>query len=348
LVSSPIADITVFPADTICSGEEVTLSVSQIGAIYSWSTLETTQSISDTLFANGNVPQIVTYSITVGIAGCSEIAEDSVQILVNPIPSILNIVSSLDSLCLGDSITLTASVQPLGGLYAWNPGTISTDSSLQYVPTNVGWNNFTLNYELDGCSVNDSIAVFVNPIPLVNASGDAICAGDTAALSATANIVGGSFEWYLGITQVGTGASIQVTPADTTTYQLVYTSPAQCVNDSTQVTVYAFAVPVISGLTNQSICPNDTISLVSNVSILGGNFTWTNQNNVQEGVGNPLIVSPNDTTLYTVQYDVNYGFGVTCSDTAQALVNVFAAPIIQNMNFVDIGKSLMKKDLIQL
>jgi hypothetical protein len=258
------------------------------------------------LFANGNVPTIVTYSITVGIQGCSEVAKDSVQIVVNPIPSILNIVSSLDSLCLGDSITLTASVQPLGGLYAWNPGTITMDSSLQYLPTNVGWNNFTLNYELDGCSVDDSIAVFVNPLPLVNASGDAICAGDTAALSATSNIVGGTFEWYSGSSQIGTGANLQVTPADTTTYQLVYTSPAQCVNDSTQVTVYAFEVPVISGLSNQAICPNDTVNLVANVSIPGGDFSWTDQ--MTNFPGNPLIVSPDDTTLYTVQYDVNYGF----------------------------------------
>jgi gliding motility-associated-like protein len=331
LVSSPIADIVVLPGDTICSGEEVTLLVSQIGAIYSWSTLESTQSISDTLYSNGNSPQIITYSVTVGIAGCSEVAEDSVQIVVNPIPSILNLASTLDSLCLGDSITLTASVLPLGGVYTWNPGGVSSDSALVYTPTNVGDNVFALNYQLNGCSVDDSISVFVNPIPLVNASGDAICAGDTAQLSASANISGGSFEWYLGATQVGTGAALSVTPTDTTIYQLTYTSPAQCVNDTTQVTVFAFQVPVISGLSNQAICPNDTVNLVANVSILGGNFSWTDQ--ASNFAGNPLTVSPDDTTLYTLQYNVNYGFGVTCSDTAQSLVTVFASPIIQNMNF---------------
>jgi gliding motility-associated-like protein len=327
VIQNPQANIVA--SDTsICAGDDVTLQATATGYNYQWSTTtETTQSITDTLITVGQYE----YILTVSVNGCTTVDRDTVVITVNPIPSILTIVSSLDSLCLGDSITLMASVQPLGGLYAWNPGTISTDSSLHYVPTNIGWNNFTLNYELDGCSVDDSIAVFVNPLPLVNASGDAICAGDTAALSATANIVGGSFEWYSGSSQVGTGANLQVTPTDTTIYQLIYTSPAQCVNDSTQVTVYAFEVPVISGLSNQAICPNDTVNLVANVSIPGGNFSWTDQ--VNTFPGNPLIVSPDDTTLYTVQYEVNYGFGVTCSDTAQALINVFEAPIIQNMNF---------------
>ena len=74
VVSNAIAEIEAIPGDTICSGEEVTLSVGQIGANYSWSTLETTQSITDTLFSNGNVPQTYTYSVTVTIPGCSEVA----------------------------------------------------------------------------------------------------------------------------------------------------------------------------------------------------------------------------------------------------------------------------------
>ena len=90
LVSTPEADIEAIPGDTICSGEEITLTIGQIGANYSWSTLETSQSITDTLFSNGNVPQTYTYSVTVTIPGCSEDAADTIEIVVNPIPEIIN------------------------------------------------------------------------------------------------------------------------------------------------------------------------------------------------------------------------------------------------------------------
>ena len=90
LVSTPEADIEAIPGDTICSGEEVTLTIGQIGANYSWSTLETSQSITDTLFSNGNVPQTYTYSVTVTIPGCSEDAADTIEIVVNPVPEIIN------------------------------------------------------------------------------------------------------------------------------------------------------------------------------------------------------------------------------------------------------------------
>lgn len=327
VIQNPQANI-VATDTSICLGEEVTLSATASGYNYQWSTTtESAQSITDTLNSVGTYE----YILTVSVNGCTTVDRDTIQLVVNPIPSILNLATTLYSLCLGEAITLTASVLPLGGVYTWNPGGVSADSALVYTPTNVGDNVFALNYQLNGCSVDDSISVFVNPIPLVNASGDAICAGDTARLTASANVTGGSFEWYLGTTQVGTGDTLLVTPTDTTIYQLTYTSPAQCVNDTTQVTIYSFQVPVISGLSNQAICPNDTVNLVANVSIVGGNFSWTDQ--VNTFPGNPLTVSPDDTTLYTLQYDVNYGFGVTCSDTAQALVTVFEASIIQNMNF---------------
>ena len=62
---------------------------------------------------------------------------------------------------------------------------------MQFEPISLGYNSFTLNYELNGCSVEDSIDIFVNPIPLVNVFGDAICAGDTALIGASAIPSGG-------------------------------------------------------------------------------------------------------------------------------------------------------------
>ena len=202
---------------------------------------------------------------------------------------------------------------------------------MQFEPISLGYNSFTLNYELNGCSVEDSIDIFVNPIPLVNVFGDAICAGDTALIGASAIPSGGVFVWYDGSSSVGSGDTLFLTPTDTTQYNVQYTSLQGCSNDTSTTTVYAFEVPVITSVSNYSICPTDTISIEALVSVPGGNSAWTNDQNTDVGLNNPLIVSPDDTTLYTLEYVVDYGFGVSCSDTAQVLVNVFEAPVIDSI-----------------
>ena len=133
--------------------------------------------------------------------------------------------ASSDSLCLGDSLFLSSSVSPLGGVYTWTPGSITATGELGYLPDNIGLNDYLLSYELNGCAVEDSISVYISPIPLVNATASAICSGDTSLLSATVDIPGGSFEWYEGTSQVGTGAFLELTPSDTTVYSVVYTTP---------------------------------------------------------------------------------------------------------------------------
>ena len=93
---------------------------------------------------------------------------------MNPIPEILSLTSS-SRVCVSDSLFLSSSVPLLRGIYTWVPGSITTAGDLAYLPDNLGFNDFVLSYELNGCSVEDSISVFVNPIPLLNAAATAIC-----------------------------------------------------------------------------------------------------------------------------------------------------------------------------
>ena len=70
------------------------------------------------------------------------------------------------------------------------------------------------------------------PFPGLTANATAICSGDTALLSATADISGGDYDWYQDGVQIDTTASIEVTPTVTSDYTVVYTSPAQCENST--------------------------------------------------------------------------------------------------------------------
>ena len=94
---------------------------------------------------------------------------------------------------------------------------------MQFEPISLGYNSFTLNYELNGCSVEDSIDIFVNPIPLVNVFGDAICAGDTALIGASAIPSGGDLFGMMA-PQSWLWRYFSSTPTDTTQYNVQYTS----------------------------------------------------------------------------------------------------------------------------
>ena len=164
------------------------------------------------------LPGSYTFSLTTSIPGCTESATDSIEIVVNPVPEIDQFTISADSICLGEEVTVSSTVNPIGGTFSWTPGTIGLDSIVQFEPISLGYNSFTLNYELNGCSVEDSIDIFVNPIPSVNVFGDAICAGDTALIGASAIPSGGDLFGIDGSSKLATGDtmfSLQPIPHNT-------------------------------------------------------------------------------------------------------------------------------------
>ena len=347
LVGNPDATINVFPGDIVCSGTSITLTTVQSGALYSWTPNGNTQSISETVFSNGQLADTLTYSVIVTIPGCSEPAYDTVDVIVNPIPIINTITANPDTLCFGESIILSALVDPLGGTYTWNPGVVTNNDSLAHTPGNLGVNTYNLTYSINGCSAQDSIFVVVNPTPVIqNLTGAGICSGDTANICATIDPAGGVdtsngiFEWFTNGSQIGQGACLAVNPSDTTVYDFVYTTPGLygCASDTGSVEVRVFTVPIIQNLVSGNICPDSSFILDATVNIAGGNFIWSDsvQNVGSSGINygntNPLTIAPQDTTLYTLIYGLTYDNGqVVCYDTAQALINVYQKPYIQNI-----------------
>jgi gliding motility-associated-like protein len=283
----------------------------------------------------------------VTIPGCSEPAYDTVDVIVNPIPIINTITATPDTLCFGESIILSALVDPLGGTYTWNPGVVTNNDSLLHTPGNLGVNTYNLTYTINGCSSQDSTNVFVNPTPVIQIlTGAGICSGDTANICATISSVGGVdtsngiFEWFNNGNQIGQGACLAINPSDTTIYDFVYTTPGLygCTSDTGNIEVRVFNVPNIQNLVSGNICPDSSFTLTASVNIPGGTFIWSDsvQNVGSSGINygntNPLTIAPQDTTLYTLIYGLNYDNGqVSCYDTAQALINVYQKPHIQDI-----------------
>lgn len=142
-------------SDTTRCGGTVLLDAQNLGSTYLWGTTATTQTI--TVTASG------TYSVVVtDVNGCT--GNDAITVTINPLPSITATASS-PSICIGDSVMLTASG---ASTYNWMPpnasGTSITDNPVA-----------TTTYTVTGTDVNTcvnttTVTVTVNALPTLTLS----------------------------------------------------------------------------------------------------------------------------------------------------------------------------------
>src|SRR6185503_14881236 len=194
---------------TICAGQGATLTAtpSAAGGTYSWSPGgQTTQSITV------SPASTTTYTVTYTLAGCP--ANGSGTVNVNTAATVS--VNS-QSICAGQSATLTATPSTGGGTYSWSPGGATTQS-ITVSPAST--TTYTVTYTLAGCPGTASGTVIVNTAATVSVNSQSICAGQSATLTATPSTGGGTYSWSPG---GATTQSITVSPASTTVYTVTYT-----------------------------------------------------------------------------------------------------------------------------
>lgn len=176
-------------------------------------------------------------------------------------------------------------------------------------------------YDCDGniCQ-RDSQIIIVPSCPNINANiigNTPICSGETAALTANANLNNNySYIWSNG----DTSKTITVSPAITTSYSVIITDSIGCAS-SANISVVVNEKPIVSPIGNTTICAGQNVNLVANVS--GGNtpyiYSWNGTI-----LGNNISITPNNTTSYTVLLtDAN-----NCTATASTTINVKPSPIL--------------------
>jgi gliding motility-associated-like protein len=217
--------------DTICTGQSATLIpvVNPSGGTFLWG--------NGSSGATLTISPITTtqYAVLYNYSGC--LAQGSAFVVVNPIPTV---TLSNETICAGESVTLSpASAQPSGGSYSWS--TNNTNSSITVNPTSTS--NYSLTYTVNGCSSTPASAIVtVNPVPTLTINSPAICIGETATLTATPNLPGGSVVWT---PTNETTTSIDVTPVITSTYSAIYILNG-CSSNSVSTSVTVNAIPNVS------------------------------------------------------------------------------------------------------
>ncbi|MES2760599.1 MAG: gliding motility-associated C-terminal domain-containing protein [Bacteroidota bacterium] len=224
-----------------------------------------------------------------------------------------------------------------GYTYAWSPATDLNSSTISN-PTITGVNNtltqitntYIVTANRNTCTSQDTAVVKINPLPIVATTGNTICVGSSAPISAAGAT---TYSWLpTASLNSPTGATVTANPITTTDYTVTGTDGNGCVNTAT-TNVLVNPLPVMTA-TSDTLCFGLTTTLV----VSGANtYTWNPSGSLNTGIGSTVTASPTITTTYTITgTDVNNCVNTT---TATALVNPL--PIISaTSNTLCIGDSV--------
>ena len=167
-----------------------------------------------------------------------------------------------------------------GGSYGGGGGgssyVLATVVSNSIVTSGVRTGNgeLTISWSGAGCpSLLVPVTITINPAPILSVNNSTICAGQSATLTATSSIQGGTFTWSPG---GATGTSIVVNPTTTTQYTASYTTSG-CPTTTATGTVTVNSNPLAPIASNVSLCGPGSTTLTAS----GG------QNNSYSWFSNP-------------------------------------------------------------
>jgi gliding motility-associated-like protein len=286
-INSGTVEVTVSPSPTVtaassatgvCQGVSATLTAS--GAIsYTWEPGTVTNSIAVVSPAS-----TTNYTVT-GDDGFGCTASQTIDIVVIPNPT-LSITASSASLCLGNTLTLTAAGATN---YTWLPSGFTT-GIITDSPTSI--TSYTLIGDNGGgCSTFTTITINVNPIPsltITSTASPTICSGTSYTLTA---LGANSYTW------ISAGFTVSPTLIQTPTLTTLYTLLGGDLNGCLGVVGYTQSVSptptVVINVSSPTICLGSSATLTAS----GANtYSW------EPGalIGSSVAVSPTVNTTYTL------------------------------------------------
>jgi gliding motility-associated-like protein len=263
----------------ICGARNITLTTMG-GQTYSW--LPTSDlsnpGISNPIFIGTNTQ---TYTVTgTGTNGCK--AKDTVIITVNvqPVVSTINDIS----ICRGDSLQLITTTDANNN--QWTPALSVNNSSIAnpYFQDTVSQQMIITGTNVTGCLAKDTVNVTVKPLPVVLSIPDSsLCGAQNITLTTTGAL---TYSWLpsIGLSNAGIASPV-FNGNNTQTYTVTGTGANSCkAKDSVTITINS--VPIVTTISNTSICRGDSILLTSNSN------AQVNQWSPATSVSNPGTANP--------------------------------------------------------
>lgn len=299
-VNVNVPNVTISADDTICEGECSLIMVTG-GEFFSWSTTETTASIS------ACPTQTTTYFVTVtDINSC--IVETSATVFVNPLPVVT--FSALSDFCIEDAAYVLVEGSPAGGVYS---GAGVTSGSFDPASANVGSHTLHYSYtDANGCVNSDSSALTVHPMPLVDLPAFAgVCLDASAFALTTATPAGGVYSGN-GVSN----GSFDPATAGVGVHMIYYSyTDVNGCGGMDSASIEVFALPTVSAGSPLTVCEGECTDLTATG---GYTYDWDTNGNTAT-----INVCPSQTTTYYVTVtDIN-----SCVAMDNVTVTVNPAPI---------------------
>lgn len=283
-------------SNSICAGYPVVVFASGANT-YSWS-----GGISNGVAFTPTVTNTYTATGT-DLNGCSN--NFVTTIFITPAPNIS--VSGNSVMCLGSNIALSAS----GAVsYTWSTG--ATNASVNVSPTTTMVYSVT-GINASGCSASAFKTVLVSGPPTLSiaTSNTSVCDGVPVTLIAV-----GAASGYTWLPANSTALFLTVTPTVSTSYTLVGSNSAGCVQ-SASLLIGVNSAPNISVNSPTAICAGSSLTLTASGAV---SYTW------QNGITSPsLVVNPTGLTVYSVTGIATNGCSKSTYHTiaVEPLPNVF-------------------------
>lgn len=254
----PIISVNASPNDSICYGNNVTLTASG-GVNYVWSG-----------GVQNGVPFSPAGSLMYTVTGTDAnncVSSATQSIVVKPLP-VVNLGKDT-SICIGNSVLLNA-YNP-NATYLWQNG--NTTPSITVSQTGF----YYVLVSIDGCNASDTIHVTMNTLPPLDLGIDtAICEGETITLDASCP--GCTYVWQDNSTN----------PTYTVTQEANYSVTVTRLGCSSSDQIYVDQIPLpIVNLGNDTvICPGESVTLLAFKP--NASYVWQDQSTKPNFIANQV------------------------------------------------------------
>jgi gliding motility-associated-like protein len=296
----------------ICSAATFSYAPTSVTATtsFSWSRAAIT-GISNTAGAgSGNPLEIITnvtaapitltyvYALTTS-AGCTN--TQTVTVVSNPTPRLNTSLTPAD-VCSGNLFSYTPGAATAGTLFSWDRPAVTNITNVtasgngavneNLVNASLAAIQVSYDYSLsaNGCSNNETVKVFINPVPVAASQALSICS-NTAFTVSPANVPSTTkYTWGTpvsnpvsvvtgGTAQAGPQNNISQTLSNITTApgDLVYTTvptAAGCAGQAFTITVTVNPIPNATGSTLAAVCSGNTFTYTSPGVPAGTVYSW--------------------------------------------------------------------------
>jgi hypothetical protein len=313
----------------ICINDTIQLNASAPGAIgYSWTP---STGLSDNFAPNPFAfpSATTTYVVSATNAlGCTDF--DTIIVTVNALPLNTITANGPTILCLGDSVTLTATNL---GSYNWTPTSDTTQSITVFASGNY---SITI-VDSNSCTNTGAQSVTVNNLPNVSAGFDLnVCNGDSIQLNATG---ANTYTWNTQTTlSDSTIANPLAFPTTQTTYWVIGEDANGC--KKTDSILIAVSVSPFAAMSNSS--GNDTLDLdlpnggdiqfFSTLSTNAAGFIWDFGDGGSDNAANPIYTYTGP-GVFTVMLIASNG---GCTDTTYTTITVIQTISIEKNNLFNL------------